>query len=102
MLNEWADAVYQIETEKRRLELIRYLSAQPRYEAAASLLRENCNRLGIPSTTDQILAAIAWLKELELITVRTAAGAPIARVTAAGREIAEGFRSVPGIARPDP
>jgi hypothetical protein len=102
MLLEWANAVLRIETEKRRLEILQYLSCMPRYEAAASLLRLNCERLGVPSTMDQIVAAVQWLQEQELITVRRHTDEIIARVTQNGKEVAEGSRSVPGVMRPDP
>lgn len=102
MLQEWANAVVRIETEKRRLEILEYLLASPRYEAAATLLRLNCQRLGVPSTMDQIVAALGWLQEQEMVTVRTHADEIIARITLSGREVADGSRTAPGVMRPDP
>jgi len=102
MIEAWADQVYRIETEKRRLEIMLDLLDSPRYEAAASILRLHCQRLGVPSTLDQITGALQWLQEQDLITVRTHQDEIIARITAAGREVAEGTRSIPGVLRPDP
>lgn len=102
MFREWAVAVVRIETEKRRLEILEYLLQQPRYEAAATLLRLNCQRLGVPSTMDQIVAALQWLQEQELITVRVHADETVARITQNGREVADGSRTLPGVMRPDP
>ncbi|WP_090160214.1 hypothetical protein [Loktanella sp. DSM 29012] len=102
MLRQWANSVVRIETEKRRLEILEYLMGTPGYEAAASLLRLNCQRLGVPSTMDQTIAALQWLEEQELITVRRHADEIIARITLDGREVADGTRTVPGVMRPDP
>ena len=102
MLEEWANGVVRIETEKRRLEILEHLLATPRYECAASLLRLECQRLGVPSTLDQTIAALQWLEEQELVTVRAHNDEIVARITRNGREVADGSRSVPGVMRPDP
>ncbi len=101
-ISEWANSVYRIETEKRRLALLIYLASTPGYEVAASLLHLHCKRVGIPSTADQVLAAVAWLVEQELIAVRDGGPEPIARLTVSGRETALGERMTPGVMRPDP
>lgn len=102
MLQEWANAVLRIETEKRRLEMLRYLLRMPGYEAEATLLRLHCGRIGVPSTVDQTLASLHWLAEQELVTVRMHDQIVIGRITMAGREVADGSRSIPGVMRPDP
>ena len=101
-LQDWANSVVTIETEKRRLSILQYLLKSSGYEAVAGLLRLHCIATGVPSTFDQILAAIQWLEEQELITVRNHVNEPISRLTIDGREVAEGQRSVPGVLRPDP
>ena len=100
MWREWP--VHRIETEKRRLEVLRYLVNSGRYEAAATMLRMHCSRIGVPTSNDQIAAALAWLAEHELITVRGEGADPVARVTSDGRDVAEGLTAYPGVLRPDP
>lgn len=94
--------VERIESEMRRLQLLRYLASTGRYEAAASVLRMHCTRIGLPTTADQLLAALAWLEDAELITQRIYADEPIARLTSAGRDVADGSQLYPGVMRPDP
>lgn len=91
-----------VETEMRRLKVLQYLAGIPGYEAAASVLSLHCRRIGVPTTPDQMAGCIAWLDEQELVTVRRYQASLIAKVTAAGREVGEGNRTVPGVLRPDP
>lgn len=95
--------VERIETEKRRLVVLIYLAKAPGYAASAQILTLECRRLGVPTTTDQLMGAIAWLEEQELVTSREGGpGDIVARVTARGRDVADGNVAVPGVMRPDP
>lgn len=94
--------VVRIETEKRRLEVLRYLTVAPGYEATAQVLRLHCNRVGVPTASDHLIAALAWLEEHHLVTLRRIGDEPIVRVTSNGREVADGLTLVPGVLRPDP
>ncbi|WPY94693.1 hypothetical protein T8T21_00780 [Limimaricola variabilis] len=91
-----------VETEMRRLKVLRYLADATGYEAAASVLRLHCARIGVPTTPDQVTAAMAWLAEMELVTLRHYEAEPIAKLTTFGRDVAEGIRTLPGVLRPDP
>jgi hypothetical protein len=94
--------VIAVETERRRLEVLKYLRAVPEYEAAAMILREQCRAVGVPSTSDQIITCLHWLAEQELVTLRAAPSEPIAHLTPHGLETARGLRVHPGVMRPDP
>ena len=94
--------VARIESEKRRLETLRYLARSGGYEAAASLLRVHLCRIGVPTLADQMAACLAWLEEQELVTRRAEGPEAIARITARGRDVAEGAAEHPGVLRPDP
>lgn len=94
--------VARVETERRRLEVLAYLASIPTYEAAAMILRDQCRAVGIPTTSDQIVACIAWLNEHELVTCRTHRDEPIARLTGTGRDVALGHQRHPGVMQPDP
>tara|TARA_R110002094_G_scaffold160396_10_gene145813 strand:- start:2258 stop:2560 length:303 start_codon:yes stop_codon:yes gene_type:complete len=91
-----------VETEFRRLKILQYLATATGYEAAASILRMQCCRIGVPTTLDQVVAAMGWLAEQDLTTSRTYNNEPISRITAKGREVALGSSSYPGVMRPDP
>ena len=41
--------VARVETERRRLEVLRYLASVPGYEAAAMVLRDRCREIGVPT-----------------------------------------------------
>lgn len=100
MITSWP--VWRIETEKRRLEILRYLAHAPAYQASASLLRLHCSHIGVPTTDDQMHHALGWLEEHELMTHRVAGEEIVARLTSMGRDVAEGARTVAGVLRPDP
>lgn len=100
MIGVWP--VAEIESAKRRLETLRYLTGIPGYEAAASILRDHCRRIGVPTTTDQMHACVAWLEEHRLARVRLRQADPVVRVTQDGREVALGFKVHPGVMQPEP
>lgn len=96
--------VREIAAQKRRLETLRYLAQVAGYEAAGDLVKEHLRDIGVPTNGDEMAAALAWLDAQSLVTLRRPkpAGAPVARITEAGREAAQGFRCVPGVMQPDP
>lgn len=95
----------QVETEKLRWAILAHLEQTPGYELNDWLLLEGARAQGIPTTSDKVVAAIAWLCEQELVTCRRVDGGAwsmVARITAAGDEVAKGFRVYPGVLRPGP
>jgi len=94
--------VARIETEKRRLAVLRHLDDTPGYQLNTTILRLGAEAQGIPTTEDQALDAVAWLGEMDLVTVDDARGLVLATLTRAGQEVAQGRRIVRGIARPSP
>jgi hypothetical protein len=99
-MNSWP--LSAVETEMRRLKVLQYLESVPSYEAAASVLGLHCRRIGVPTTSDQVVVCIAWLEDMELVAVRVYRDEPIARITKQGRDVATGNTAVPGVLRPDP
>ncbi|MFD1342897.1 VpaChn25_0724 family phage protein [Litorisediminicola beolgyonensis] len=94
--------VAQVETEKRRLEVIVRLAHTPGYELSAMLLREHCRAVGVPTNTDQMSGCLAWLAEQMLVLLKGSEDSPVARLTPLGRETALGHRRHPGVMQPDP
>lgn len=99
-MNVWP--VERIEAEMRRLQILRYLAGAGGYEASAGVLRLHCAQIGLPTTADQLRAALAWLDEAELVTSRAYGTDTISRITSIGRDVAEGTQIHPGVLRPDP
>ncbi|SFQ14092.1 hypothetical protein SAMN05421853_10295 [Roseivivax halotolerans] len=101
-LAEWAASATRIETQKRRLEALRFLAKIPGYRASASLIRHECHRLGVPTTSDQMIGALTWLDENDLVALEGVEDAIVARLTPLGRDVASGQKLYPGVLRPDP
>lgn len=96
--------VARIETEKRRAAVLKHLDDTPGYKLNAELLTLGAEAQGIPTTSDQMLDALHWLADLEMVQVHEPAGTQlvIAELTRAGRDVARGKRVVRGVARPGP
>lgn len=88
--------------EQRRLALLTLLAATPTYEANESLLQQALPDQGVASSLDQVRADLAWLSEQGYCTTDYLAGTMLARVTARGVDVVNGFAIVPGVARPGP
>lgn len=91
-----------VETERRRLEVLRYLAATPGYQSATTILRDHLRSVGIPTTDAQMAECSQWLADLGFVRHQAAEMAEVVRITSAGRDIARGFTSHPSIAQPDP
>lgn len=94
--------VSTVETEKRRWAILNHLNNIPGYELNDELLKHAARAQGIPTTHEQIVVAIAWLEEMELVTSRQVGRTVIAGLTASGQDVATGDRIVPGVLRPGP
>jgi hypothetical protein len=90
-------------SEHRRLVILRVLSEAPAYSANASILQTTLDELGLTASRDQVVAEIAWLTEMGLITSDHALpGVVVAKITERGHDVAEGKARVPGVKRPGP
>jgi hypothetical protein len=86
----------------RRLAILRHLEAIPEYTGNASILQDVLRGLGLPSSRDQVVTELAWLREQGLITYDPAADFLVVTATARGVEIARGLAAHPQIQRPGP
>lgn len=89
-------------TEHRRLAVLRHLEAAPAYRANASIIFDVVVAVGVPTTRDQLNAALQWLDEQELIQLDGEGDLVLATVTARGVEVALGQVVHPGVKRPSP
>lgn len=86
----------------RRLSILRHLEAIPEYTGNAAILQDVLRGIGIPSTRDQVITELAWLKEQGFVTYDEPADFLVVTATARGVEIARGLASHPEIQRPSP
>lgn len=89
----------EVESEKRRFAILRHLRDTPARELNAAILADGCRVQGIPTTGDQVLTAMKWLADNDLVTVRSLGSFTVAKLTRAGSEVARGITDVPGILR---
>lgn len=88
------------ETEHRRLAILRHLEKSSDYTSNASILVDVVRGVGVPTSDDQMRAALAWLSEAELIEMTDHGHVVIATATAHGADVALGRVLHPGVKRP--
>ena len=89
-----------VQTEHRRLTILRHLERCPDYTSNSSILFDVCNGLGVASTMDLVVAALAWLEEQSLVRLEAHDSLTIVMATARGVEVARGAATHPGVKRP--
>lgn len=95
------DYVKRIERH-RRLAILRYLEAIPEYTGNASILQDVLRGVGLPTSRDQIVTELAWLREQGFVSFDPAADFVVVTATARGVDIARGLATHPEIQRPSP
>lgn len=97
----------RIMEEDRRLVILRCLHEDADYSINESLLVKALAAYGHGVGRAVVLADLAWLAEVGLVTVEALPRAgreplQVATLTNRGAEVAEGRARVPGVARPTP
>lgn len=92
----------QVQTEDRRLVLLRALAAASQYRANALLLRRYCDAVGHTVSADAVATDLAWLAEQGMVGTEEPQGVLVATLTQRGLDVAEGRAKVPGVAVPMP
>jgi hypothetical protein len=86
----------------RRLAILRHLEAIEEYTGNVAILQDVLRGLGLPSTRDQVVTEIMWLKEQGFVTTLASQDFIVVTATARGVEIARGLATHPDIQRPSP
>ena len=86
----------------RRLAILRHLADCAEYTGNASILQDVLRGLGLPSTRDQVVTELAWLKEQGFVIYEDRAEFIVVTATARGVELARGIASHPDVQRPSP
>lgn len=89
--------------EHRRLAILRFMSEAIGYSLNESILVDLLERFGMRVGRDMLRADLAWLADLNLLTVDKALpDMHVARLTERGSDVAAGRAVIPGIKRPSP
>lgn len=86
----------------RRLAILRHLADCAEYTGNASILQDVLRGLGLPSTRDQIVTELSWLREQDFLGFDDRADFIVVTATARGVEIARGIATHPEVQRPTP
>lgn len=86
----------------RRLSILRHLEACVEYTSNASILQDVLAGVGVPSTRDQVVTEIVWLREQGFVITEDRGDFVIATATQRGAEIARGLATHPEVQRPRP
>lgn len=86
----------------RRLAILRHLADCAEYTGNASILQDVLRGVGLPSTRDQVVTELAWLKEQGFVSYQDAAEFIVVTATARGVELAKGIATHPEVQRPSP
>jgi Fe2+ or Zn2+ uptake regulation protein len=99
-----SEAFIQLMAEHRRLVILRALASdQTAGKANDSILHTIVVDRGVQSSRDQIKAALSWLKDQGMVTLKTLeSGTFVATITQTGLDVACGNAIVPGVQRPSP
>lgn len=86
--------------EDRRLVILRVLADMPAYRTNSFLLSTLLAKFGHAPSSDQVKDDLAWLQDLQLVSVEVVESVHIATLTARGADTAAGRVVVPGVKRP--
>lgn len=86
----------------RRLAILRHLEACAEYTSNASILQAVLAGVGVPSTRDQVVTELAWLKEQGFVATKDMGDFVVVTATHRGVELATGIATHPEVQRPRP
>lgn len=92
----------KFETEHQRLALLQVLAEASEYSHNETVLQEALLALGLAMSRDRLRTQLQWLAEQDLVELTDVAGLQVARLKAAGSDVARGLSKVPGVARARP
>jgi len=91
-----------IQTEDRRLVVLRSLKESGGYKASEYVLLQLLEYWGHAVATDRLRTDLAWLAEQGLVTGADVAGVQVATLTGRGLDVSLGRAVQPGVKRPMP
>lgn len=86
----------------RRLAILRHLADCAEYTGNASILQDVLRGLGLPSTRDQVVTELTWLREQGFVAFEDRAEFIVVTASARGVELAKGIATHPDVQRPSP
>jgi Fe2+ or Zn2+ uptake regulation protein len=92
----------ELQTEDRRLVILRLLEQSAGYRANAYLLQTALETQGHHASLDRVEGDVSWLAEQELVRSESVGGVTIATLTTRGADVASGRAKHPGVKKPLP
>ena len=92
----------KITQQDRRLMVLILLAKETDYACNEYVLRESLKLYAHKLSADLLRTEMTWLAEQGLLTVNDASGLKVAKLTARGKDVADGCVVVPGVKRPEP
>ena len=92
----------EIETENRRLHILKCLQSAPSYRRSTVLLQDMLTRIGLSAARSVIDNDVLWLERLGLVSTDELGDYLMVLLRAEGIEVASGIVFIKGIARPLP
>ena len=86
----------------RRLAILKHLEACAEYTSNGSILQAVLIGVGVPSTRDQVITELTWLREQGFVAYEDRAEFVVVTATARGCELARGLATHPDVQRPGP
>jgi hypothetical protein len=91
-----------VQTEARRLDILKLLAADPDYSINDALLQQLLKYLGHGVAVAVVRADLAWLEQVGMLSTNQLPGCTVAILRNEGVDVASGVSVVPGISRPRP
>lgn len=92
----------EIQTEDRRLVILRLLAESSGYRAASPLLQSALEGFGHVVSADRLIADLDWLYEQQLVSIESVGGITLAVLTQRGLDVGQGRAHCTGVKRPMP
>lgn len=86
----------------RRLAILKHLQACAEYTSNGAILQSVLVGVGVPSTRDQVITELAWLREQGFVSYEDRADFVVVTATERGCELAQGLATHPEVQRPGP
>lgn len=92
----------ELQAAHRRLMILELLAEDRDYAINDRTMKSELAARGEGVSSDLIRADYAWLEEMGLVTLEELGRITVARITTRGQDVAMGYSTIKGVARPDP
>lgn len=87
-------------TEMRRIIVLQALEQDRDHEMSTTMLQAACDYVGQEMGSIAVDSLVDWLRDADLVSVRTLEEIRLVKLTARGKDVAQGRTRATGVARP--